>query len=138
MISNGHHRPRSGRQPRRRRDDRGSTTVEAAGYTMLMLLAVMALVQAAVWGLADLSARHAADHGVQTARVAGGTAEAGGTAAADMLSAINPNGLTNVDITVDRTAASTTVTVTGDALQVIPVVTIPIHVRAHAPSEPDQ
>jgi Flp pilus assembly protein TadG len=138
MISNGHHRPRSGRQPRRRRDDRGSTTVEAAGYTMLMLLAVMALVQAAVWGLADLSARHAADHAAQTARVSGGTAEAGGTAAADMLSAINPNGLTNVDITVDRTAASTTVTVTGHALQVIPVVTIPIHVQAHAPSEPDQ
>jgi hypothetical protein len=105
---------------------------------MLMLLAVMALVQAAVWGLADLSARHAADHAAQTARVSGGTAEAGHTAAAGMLSAINPNGLTNVDITVDRTAESTTVTVTGHALQVIPVVTIPIHARAHAPTEPDQ
>jgi len=138
MASNNHDGPGPRRQPRCRRDDRGSTTVEAAGYTVLMLLAVMALVQAAVWGLADLSARHAADHGVQTARVSGGTAEAGQAAAAGMLAAINPNGLTNVDITVDRTAESTTVTLTGDALQVIPVVTIPIQVQAHAPTEPDQ
>jgi hypothetical protein len=129
-------RPRQ--RPRRWRGDRGDTTVEAAGYTVLMLLAVAVLVQAAVWALADLSARHAADHAAQTARVAGGTTQDGYTAGAEMLAAINPNGLTDVDITVDRTAETTTVTITGNVLQVIPVVSIPVHVQALAPTEPDQ
>lgn len=121
----------------RRCGDRGDTTVEVAGYTLLMLLAMMVLVQAAVWGLADLSARHAADHAVQTARVAGGTAQDGHTAATQMLAEINPNGLTDVDITVDRTVETTTVTITGNALRVIPVVTIPVQVQAQAPTEPE-
>jgi hypothetical protein len=129
-------RPRQ--RPRRWRGDWGDTTVEAAGYTVLMLLAVLVLVQAAVWTLADLSARHAADHAAQTARVAGGTTQDGHTAGAEMLAAINPNGLTDVDISIDRTAEATTVTITGNVLQVIPVVTIPVHVQAHAPTEPDQ
>jgi Flp pilus assembly protein TadG len=134
----GRKSPGAGGRPRRWRADHGNTTVEAAGYTALMLLAVMVLVQAAVWALADLSARHAADHAAQTTRVAGGTAETGHQAATEMLSAINPNGLTNVDITVDRTAETTTVTITGNALQVIPVVTIPVQVRTLVPTEPDQ
>lgn len=103
-----------------------------------MLLAILVLVQAAVWGLADLSARHAADHAAQTARVAGGTTETGHTAAAQMLHTINPNGLTNVDINVDRTAEATTVTITGHALQVVPFVTIPVRVVAQVPTEPGQ
>jgi hypothetical protein len=111
--------------------------VEAAGYTMLMLLAVMVLVQAAVWALADLSARHAADHGLQTARVAGGTTQDGHSATTHMLAQINPNGFTDVEITVDRTAQTTTVTITGDALQIIPLVNIPVRVQAHARTEPD-
>jgi Flp pilus assembly protein TadG len=128
----------AGPRRQRRGSDRGDTTVEAAGYTVLMLLAVLVLVQAAVWTLADLSARHAADHAAQTARVAGGTTQDGHTSAAEMLAAINPTGITNVDITVDRTADTTTATITGHALQVIPVVTIPIRVQAHVPTEPDQ
>jgi hypothetical protein len=102
-----------------------------------MLLTLMVLVQAAVWGLADLSARHAANQGVQTTRVAGGTTEAGHSDAAEMLEAINPNGLTEVDIKVQRGPDSTTVTITGTVLQVIPLVTIPVSVQAHAPTEPD-
>jgi hypothetical protein len=104
---------------------------------MLMLLAVMVLVQAAAWGLADLSARHAADHGVQTARVAGGTTQDGHSATTHMLAEINPNGLTDVEITVDRTAETTTITITGDALQIVPLVTVPVRVQAQAPTEPD-
>lgn len=139
-MTHARHRPGCptlARPARRLRGDRGDTTVEAAGYTMLMLLAVMVLVQAAVWALADLSARHAADHGVQTARVAGGTTQDGQFATAHMLAQINPNGLTDVEITVDRTAETTTVTITGDVLQIVPLLRIPVRVRAHAPTEPD-
>jgi hypothetical protein len=101
-----------------------------------MLLALTVAVQAAVWGLADLSARHAANHGMQTARLAGGTAEAAHAETAALLEAINPRGLTDVHIEVERNAATTTVTVTGTVLQVIPVLTIPVRARAHAPTEP--
>lgn len=123
--------------PRREAGDRGNTTVEAAGYTVLMLLALTVLVQAAVWGLADLSARQAAHHGVQTARVAGGTEQAGHADAETMLQTINPDGLTDVQITVERGPQTTTVTITGTVLQVVPAVNIPVHVQAQAPTEPD-
>jgi hypothetical protein len=117
--------------------DRGSATVEAAGYTVLMLLALTVLVQAAVWGLADLSARQAAQHGVQTARVAGGTEQVGHADAEAMLRAINANGITDVTIAVERGPDTTTVTITGTVLQVVPGVSIPVQVRAQAPTEPD-
>ena len=125
------------RSRRRSSADRGSTTVEAAGYTVLVLLTLTLLVQAAVWGLADLSARQAADHGAQTARVAGGTEQAGHADAAAMLQAINRNGITDVDITVERGSETTTVTITGTVIQVVPWVDIPVHVQARAPTEPE-
>lgn len=111
--------------------------MEAAGYTMLMLLALTVLVQAAVWGLADLAARQAAEQGAQTARVAGGTAQAGHDDAQAMLEEINPNGITDVEITVQRGPQTTTVTIAGKTLRVIPVVDIPVRVRAQAPTEPE-
>lgn len=122
---------------RRLNGERGSTTVEAAGYTILMLLVLTVLVQAAVWGLADLSARQAAQHGLQTARVAGGDEQTGHADTTAMLQAINPHGLTDTDITVQRGPDTTTVTITGTVLQVIPGVSIPISVQAQAPTEPD-
>ena len=125
-----------GRLLRRHTGDRGSTTVEAAGYATLMLLAILIAVQAGVWALADLSARHAADHGAQTARLAGSTAEAGHEATADRLEAINPNGITGVNITVERGAETTTVTVSGTVLRVIPLIDIPVRAQARAPTEP--
>jgi Flp pilus assembly protein TadG len=118
------------------RCDRGSTTVEAAGYTALMLLVILIIVQAAVWALADLSVRHAADHGAQTARVAGGTAQAGHDAAAARLDALNPHGVSGVTITVERAADTTTVIVSGSVLQVVPLLSIPVQAAAHVPTEP--
>ena len=125
-----------GRRLRRLCTDRGSTTVEAAGYTMLMLLAILVAVQAGVWALADLSVRHAAHHGAQTARVAGSSAEAGHEATADRLEAINPNGITGVNIGVERGPETTTVTVSGTVLRVIPLIDIPVRAQARAPTEP--
>lgn len=102
-----------------------------------MLLALTVLVQAAVWALADLSARQAAHHGAQAARVADGTTQSGYADASAVLEAINPNGITNADITVERGPETTTVTITGTVLQVIPGVSIPVLVQAQAPTEPD-
>jgi hypothetical protein len=110
--------------------------VEIALFAPLMLLAVMVALQAAAWGLADLSARHAAQHGVQTARLHGATAADGHNQATALLAEINPRGLTNVQITVDRNPATTTITISGAAIRVIPIIAIPVHAQAHAPTEP--
>jgi len=111
--------------------------VEAAGYTALMLLVLTLVVQAGVWALADLSARHAAAHGLQTARLSGATAEAGRADTLAMLDALNPRGLSDVTVTVERGPGTTTVTVTGTALKVLPLVDIPVRARAAGPTEPD-
>jgi hypothetical protein len=74
---------------------------------------------------------------LQTARVAGGTAQAGGDDAEAMLAEINPNGITDVDVSVERGPETTTVTITGTVLRVIPVVDIPVQVQAEAPTEPE-
>lgn len=125
-------------QHRRRRHtrNRGDTSLEIVLYAPLMMLAVMVVVQAVAWGLADLSARHAANHALQTARVHDATAADGRAEAFELLDEINPRGITNVDINVARDDESTTVTITGNALQVVPLLTIPISVQAHGPTEP--
>ena len=128
---------RTGRRRNRWRGDGGSTTVEAAGYTFLMLLVITLIVQAGVWAMADLSARQAAQHGLQTARLSGATAETGHAQAETILQAINPRGLTDVTITVERGSDTTTVTVTGTALKVLPIIDIPVRVQAAGPTEPD-
>ena len=117
--------------------DGGSATVEAAGYTLAMLLVLSLIVQAGVWALADLSARQAAAHGLQTARLSGATAPAGQADTLAMLHAINPRGLTDVTVTVERGPQTTTVTVTGTALKVLPLVDLPVRVQAVGPTEPD-
>jgi Flp pilus assembly protein TadG len=127
---------RVGNPLRRLRRDRGDTSVEIALFAPLMLLAVMVALQAAAWGLADLSARHAAQQGLQTARLHGATQADGHAAASSLLDEINPRGLTNVQITVDRDAETTTVTVTGTVLTIIPIIAIPVHAQAHGPTEP--
>jgi hypothetical protein len=111
--------------------------VEAAGYTFLMLLVITLIVQAGVWALADLSARQAAQHGLQTARLSQATAESGHAQAEQMLEAINPRGLTDVTVTVERGPEVTRVIVTGTALRVLPIVEILVRARAVGPTEPD-
>jgi hypothetical protein len=106
-----------------------------AGYTFLALLVLTLLVQVAVWAMADLSARSAANHALQTARVLGSTATAGQVDGEALLAEINPKGITNISVTVTRDADLTTVTITGKALPVIPGVRLPVNVAVQAPTE---
>ncbi len=120
---------------RRLRPDRGSTTVEMVGYFALMLAALLVGVQAAVWGLAELSCRYAANHAVQTTRVLGGSADAGQTDASTVLAAIDGNLVTGASIQTSRGPATATVTVSGTAVQVIPFLRLPVRATVTAPIE---
>lgn len=128
------------RSPRRRAGtsalrDRGSTTVEMTLWTAGLLLAITCAVQASVWGLAQLAARYAANHALQTTRVYGGTANSGTIDAAAVLNQIDPKLLTGTQIQVTRGAGTATVTITGNALRVLPLVTVPVRASVSAPVE---
>lgn len=127
----------TGSKPRRRRgSDRGDTSVEIVLFAPVMLLAILVLFQAGAVLFADLSARHAAEQGVQAARLHGASGADGQVVAADLLEEINPKGLSDVDIDVVRDAETTTVTVTGTALPIIPIVPIQVTATASGPTEP--
>ncbi len=120
---------------RRLRPDRGSTTVEMVGYFAVMLAALLVGVQAAAWGLAELSCRYAANHAAQTTRVLGGSAAAGQTDASTVLTAIDGNLVTDAHIQTSRGPATATVTVSGTAVQVIPFLHLPVRATVTAPVE---
>ncbi|ROO60368.1 hypothetical protein EDC02_2231 [Micromonospora sp. Llam0] len=124
-------------RPRRRRPDgdRGAVTVEVAGYTALMLLALMIGVQAVTWGWAALGARYTANHAAQQTRVHGGTVAAGEADATAILTSAVGAALTDPQVTIDRGATEVTVTVRGTATPVIPGFRPPVTVTVHAPVE---
>lgn len=120
---------------RRQGSDRGSVTVEVAGYTTLMLLALTVGVQVVVWGLAALGARHTANHAAQVARLYNSTAVAGQADAQMMLDSAVGTALRDPHVTVTRTATTVTVTVHGQAVQVVPFVRPPVTVTVSVPVE---
>ncbi|MEV4706776.1 TadE family protein [Actinoplanes sp. NPDC049316] len=128
----------TGRSTRRRRrlsGDRGAVTVEVAGYTLLMLLALLIGVQAVTWGLAALGARYTANHAAQQARVHGGTAADGKADANTILASTVGTALNDPHVDVNRSATEVTVTVRGTATSIIPGFHPPVTVTVHAPVE---
>jgi hypothetical protein len=123
------------RRWRRLDGDRGAVTVEVAGYTTLMLLALMIGIQAVMWGMAALGARYTANHAAQQARVHGGTAAAGETDADAILVSAVGNALNDPQVEVSRTAITVTVTVRGTAISIIPGFKPLVAVTVHAPVE---
>jgi hypothetical protein len=120
---------------RRRGGDHGAVTVEVAGYTTLMLLAMMIGVQAVIWGMAALGARYTANHAAQQTRVHGGTVAAGEAGAHAILDSAVGNALNDPRVEITRTATTVTVTVRGTATSIIPGFTPPVTVTVHAPVE---
>lgn len=123
--------------PRRRRfdGDRGAVTVEVAGYTLLMLLALMIGVQAVTWGWAALGARYTANHAAQQARLHGGTVADGQADATTILTSVVGTALNDPQVDIDRTATEVTVTVRGRAALIIPGFRPLVTVTVHAPVE---
>jgi hypothetical protein len=56
------------------------------GFAAMMMAVLLIGVQAAVWGIAELGCRNAANYALQNSRVQGGTAGGGEGAAGDVLS----------------------------------------------------
>jgi Flp pilus assembly protein TadG len=120
----------------RRRDERGSASIQLV-ILLPALFAVMFLgMQAALFYHARSVAIAAAQEGARAASAESGTQSDGVAAAEAFVSdAGGDDVLSGVSVTADRTATTVTVTVTGNSLSVIPGWTPRIEQSASLPTE---
>jgi len=115
--------------------DRGSASAEAVIATPLLMLLVLAIIQAGIILHAHHMAQAAANTAMEAARAelaSGGD----GTAAAEASLGRNAGGvLEDAEVTVARGAETITVTVSGNATQIVPLFDAPIEVTVTGPVE---
>jgi hypothetical protein len=119
----------------RRRPDRGSTTVEHTLWVGVWMICLVLGAQVVVWALAQLACQYAANHGLQVARVQGGTAAAGQADAAQIVSMLGTNLVDGLQISAQRTGDNATVTVSGKAAHLFSFLIIPVNASAAGPVE---
>lgn len=98
--------------------ERGSMSVELVILTPVLLLLLFMIVQAGLYIHAREVALHAAAEGSAAATVEGGTDADGAAAALGFADQVGA--LSGTAATVERTASTVTVTVTGQAPSIIP------------------
>lgn len=106
------------RRNRAGRSDAGITTVELSVVAPLLIIWIMLVVQGALWWHAKQVADAAVAEAVDVAQLSDNTAADGEAAALDWLA--QSGNLTNTSVSVDRSADRVTVTVQGDAPQLVP------------------
>ncbi|MEV0006455.1 TadE/TadG family type IV pilus assembly protein [Micromonospora sp. NPDC050980] len=110
-------------------------STEVVLYAPLLFLLILLGVQLALWALAQLGVQHAANHALQTTRVSGGTAATGHADATAVLEQVAGRAVTDARVSVDRTADTATVAVSGRAVAVVPGLRLPVSTRVGAPVE---
>lgn len=120
---------------KREEEERGSVSVELVVATPLMLLLVMLVVQFALWAHATHVAQAAANAGVQATRAYTSTARAGHDNAMTILDQLAGTVLTGTHVDARLDATTATVTVTGQAVAVLPGLHLPVRASVTAPRE---
>ena len=105
--------------------------------TPLLLLLIMGIIQFALWQHAEHIASAVAQQGVAVGRLQGETATDGQNQAQTVLHQLGSSVLVDSNITATRTAAATTVTVTGHAESIIGIFTLPVKAVAAGATEPN-
>ena len=119
----------------RLRDDSGFSALEMVIIFPVTILIVFGIVQFAIWYHANDIAQAAAQQAVRSASAYNGT-QADGTREAGQVLTENAKGLIiHTRIACSRHPGIATVTVTGEALQVIPFIPLPVKATATAPVE---
>ena len=130
----GRHR----RRPRWRawgRDERGAVAAELVIATPLLLLLIMGVIQFALWQHATHVAEAAAQQGLSVGRLQGETAAAGIAEGRAVLTQVGTGALAAPTVSATKTPATTTVVVTGRAVSVVGLFSLPVHAVASGPSE---
>jgi Flp pilus assembly protein TadG len=116
-------------------EERGSSALEMAIIFPVTVFLVFGIIQFGIWYHAAVIARSAAQEGARAASAYQATT-ATGTASAERVLHENANGLiSHVQLTPYRDDEVATVSVSGQALQVIPFIPLGVHASATAPVE---
>lgn len=123
-----HGRRPVGHDPTPPHHDRGSHSVEALLVFSLLVTVILGTVQVAFWFTARNAARHAATSAVLAATLEDGTEETARTEAERSLERTGEAVLFDHSVQATRTATEVEVTITGEALSLVPF--FPVHVTA--------
>jgi Flp pilus assembly protein TadG len=116
-------------------DEAGSSAVEMAIIFPVTVFIIFGIIQFGLWYHAAAIARSAAQEGARAASAYQANAAAG-TAGAEHVLTDNAGGLiSHVHVVPYRDTEVATVTVSGQALQVIPFIALAVHGSATAPVE---
>ena len=115
--------------------DRGSAATEAVLITPVLLFLILVVIQFGLWYHAQHVAQAAAQEGVRTARAEGSTAQAGQDRASAFLGTAGPSIITSPVVTSQRDADTASVTVDGDAVNVLPGFSLRVHASSTSPVE---
>jgi Flp pilus assembly protein TadG len=119
---------------RLREDERGEAT-EAVLVTPVLLFLVMLVFQFGLWYHAEHVAQAAAQEGVRTARLEGGSADDGQRRATDFLARAGAKIVGDPVVSVTRNDETAVVEIRGQSVAVVPGMRIPIRARSESPVE---
>lgn len=102
------------------RDERGEAMIQTVIVAPVLFTMIMAIVQFALVAHAQNVAEAAAQEGVAAARMFDASDADGVTAARSALASLGPQMLTSRGVAVQSSATTTTVTVTGRAISLVP------------------
>ncbi|GLX05709.1 TadE/TadG family type IV pilus assembly protein [Microbispora sp. NBRC 16548] len=115
--------------------ERGSATLEAALVYPALLLLVLLAINAALWFHARNLALAAAQEGLRAGRAYGSSLSAGQATAERFIQQVGGSFLTSAKVSVERTADSLSVAVSGQAISLIPLLPLDVEQVARAPVE---
>lgn len=107
-------------KPRIGRCERGEAMTQTVIVAPVLFLLIMTIIEFALVAHAQNVAEAAAQEGVAAARQFDADQSAGVTNATDALSSLGPDMLTERNVRVTRSPTTVTVTVSGEALSLVP------------------
>lgn len=118
-----------------RKVEGGAATVEVVIIFPLLLLTLLLVVQFGLWYHGRHVALAAAEEGTRAARVDGGSAAAGAARARRFLHDLGSSVLVNPQVSASRDQEVAHVEVSGQALNVVPLLRLPIRAASQGPVE---
>jgi Flp pilus assembly protein TadG len=115
--------------------DRGASSVEVVVFLPLVFLLLFAMVQGGLWFHARAVALGAAQEGARVAAAETSTAGAGIAAATSFIADAGTGVVLNPVVAGSRTATTATVTVTGKAQSLVPLLNPSVAQSASFPTE---
>ena len=119
----------------RRRPQSGVTVIQVAMAMPTLLFLLLAIVQFAFYEFSDQVAEAAAQAGLVAATVQGGSFPAGYTAAQQLV-ARQGNLLQQSSVSISQSGTTVTVKVSGQAMSVVPGLSLPVDKSDAGPVEP--